>query len=1305
MPSVNKRVAVLATTIAITAVGVAVPSPLAAAVVGVDPGSVELTLAPGAASTFGATVTTPAVAPDPDIVFLADTTGSMDPALANVRNNLPDIMAEVRAAQPSARFGVAEYKESADLDRVFRVDTNLTDDDDLVVAGAQQWLYGVGGGGRPQTDFINAQFQLANGAVGYRPRGTRVIAWFGDARSNDPSLGHTLADTVNSLRANGIRVVAVPVTGTSGPGLDETGQATAITNGTSGVLMASQNAGSVAAAILNGITALNVAVTPVPDCDPQLTLGTDPASRTVRSGTAAAFGETVSVRPDAAAGTYHCTVDFQVDGLSVGYTQTVTVHVPGTEPALRISDVTVDEGDSGTTPATITVSLDRAATQQVTVGWSTVPGTADEKDFTSGGGTLTFAPGETSKQVTIGVTGDLVDEPDETFTVHLSSPVNATIDDADGVVTIRDDDEPGEQPLLRINDLSVPEADVDTSGTLTVSLDHAATQPVTVDWSTVPGTASTDDFTRDSGTVTFAPGETTRPVPVTITGDDLVEPDETFTVHLSNPANATIDDADGVVTILDEDDTSPGVRPQVRIGDTAGPEGNVGTTPATFTVALDKPSATPVTVQWTVAPDSADENDFVGASGELVFEPNEVSKQLTVQVRGDLTPEARETFLVKLIGADGAVVSDDTGFGTIEDDDTGSPPVEVPALRIGDVSVPEGNGGTAPATVTVVLDQVSDVPVTVRWDTQDGTATAPGDYTAGGGTLTFPPGETSQQITVPVVGDGSFEQTETFGIELSAPVNATIADGTAVVSVSNDDEEDGPAELTVDDASVAENAGPAMVTVRLSAARSEPVTVRLTTHEGSATDPEDYASVDETVTFDPGETVVSVPVTIVDDAGAEGDETFAVELSDASGAPVTDATGVVTILDDDGGGPGELPVVSVADASVPEDGGPAVFLVRLTKPAAGAVTVHWATGRGTAGAADFTEGSGDVTFAAGETEARVEVPVTDDASVEGDETFTVTLSAPSGATLGDAEAVGTILDDDDSTVRPTLSVGDTSVRENAGPANVEIRLSEAAAEEVTVAWATGDGTAVSPEDYTARSGTAVFTPGQVSVLVSVPIVNDTRHEDDETFTLTLSAPSGATIGDGTAVGTIVDDDVSVPGSFSCRASAADLLGTRPAIANPGRTPCVDDTKTAARVKIGVGLLTVQVNGLTATTDAAPGGVSATGGLLTTRISTIGLVIEIGAITSSATASCVAGPTGLAPSFSGSSSIASLKVNGVAVPIDSGPVTLPLVVGSLSLNSTVASANGLTQRALDLRTLLGNVVVGESSVGVTGNPCH
>ena len=138
------------------------------------------------------------------------------------------------------------------------------------------------------------------------------------------------------------------------------------------------------------------------------------------------------------------------------------------------------------------MSLDRASTQQVTVGWSTEPGTADEYDFVAGSGTVTFAPGETSQQVTAGVVGDQIDEQDETFTVRLSNAAGATIADDDGVVTIRDDDEgggSGDLPLLRISDTSVPEADTDTTGSLTVSLDRAFSRRVTVNWTTEPGTA------------------------------------------------------------------------------------------------------------------------------------------------------------------------------------------------------------------------------------------------------------------------------------------------------------------------------------------------------------------------------------------------------------------------------------------------------------------------------------------------------------------------------------------------------------------------------------------------------------------------------------------------------------------------------------------------------------------------------------------------------------------------------------------------------------------------------------------------
>jgi hypothetical protein len=166
-------------------------------------------------------------------------------------------------------------------------------------------------------------------------------------------------------------------------------------------------------------------------------------------------------------------------------------------------------------------------------------------------GTLTFAPGETSKQVSITVLGDSLDEMDEWFTVRLSNPTNAAIADADGQVRILDDDEP---PILRVSDARLLEGNQgDVATTVTVSLDHPLAAPVTVDWQTIADTAEEDDFVVAHGQVTFAPGETSKQVWVTVHGDTLYESDQTFFVHLDNAQGAGIADADGVVTIDDDD--------------------------------------------------------------------------------------------------------------------------------------------------------------------------------------------------------------------------------------------------------------------------------------------------------------------------------------------------------------------------------------------------------------------------------------------------------------------------------------------------------------------------------------------------------------------------------------------------------------------------------------------------------------------------------------------------------------------------------------------------------------------------------
>ncbi|MCA1684330.1 MAG: hypothetical protein LC708_04310 [Actinobacteria bacterium] len=219
--------------------------------------------------------------------------------------------------------------------------------------------------------------------------------------------------------------------------------------------------------------------------------------------------------------------------------------------------MTVDEG-AGT--AVFTVTLSAASGETVTVNFATADGTAAGGDYTAASGTVTFLPGETAQTVTVAVTGDALDEANETFAVNLSGAAGAPIRDGQGVGTILDDDA---APSVGVDDVSVVEGRSGTTyAVFTVSLfdpltgqPAASGQTVTVRFATANGTATTsnNDYTATSGTVTFAPGETTKTVRVAVRGDRKQEADETFLLNLSSPTNAVLADAQGVGTILNDD--------------------------------------------------------------------------------------------------------------------------------------------------------------------------------------------------------------------------------------------------------------------------------------------------------------------------------------------------------------------------------------------------------------------------------------------------------------------------------------------------------------------------------------------------------------------------------------------------------------------------------------------------------------------------------------------------------------------------------------------------------------------------------
>jgi hypothetical protein len=199
------------------------------------------------------------------------------------------------------------------------------------------------------------------------------------------------------------------------------------------------------------------------------------------------------------------------------------------------------------------VTLSAASGQTITVAYATANGTATAPaDYTATSGTLTFAAGVTSQTVNVAVVGDVLDEATETAVLNLSNATNATIADSQGVLTITDNDA---APSLSIADTVVTEGDSGTKTvTFTVTLSAASGQSVSVNYATANGTASSaTDYIATSGTLTFAPGTTSRTFTVSIRGDNTTESLETFVVNLSGAVSATIADSQATCFILNDD--------------------------------------------------------------------------------------------------------------------------------------------------------------------------------------------------------------------------------------------------------------------------------------------------------------------------------------------------------------------------------------------------------------------------------------------------------------------------------------------------------------------------------------------------------------------------------------------------------------------------------------------------------------------------------------------------------------------------------------------------------------------------------
>jgi Calx-beta domain len=347
---------------------------------------------------------------------------------------------------------------------------------------------------------------------------------------------------------------------------------------------------------------------------------------------------------------------------------TQTISDDDSSASFAIADVTAAEGNAGSSTFSFAVTKTGSTGFTTSVNFATTDGSATvaDGDFASTSGTLSFLPGDSTKNVDVTVNGDTKHETGETFTVDLSGAVNASITDNQGVGTITNDDQ---VPDISVDDQVTAEGNSPATTTMTfdVTLSNPNDQTVTVDSATNDGTATTadGDYAAATGTVTFNPGQTAQTVDVTVNGDLTHESDETFTVDLSSPSNGNVLAGSGTGTILDDD-----ASPTISVANASVTEGNAGDTTLSFGVTLSVASASTVTVHYTTADGSATvaNGDYDAASDTLTFDPGETTQTVDVTVHGDTTYETNETLTLDLSNANGATIADDSGTGTITND-------------------------------------------------------------------------------------------------------------------------------------------------------------------------------------------------------------------------------------------------------------------------------------------------------------------------------------------------------------------------------------------------------------------------------------------------------------------------------------------------------------------------------------------------------------------------------------------------------------------------------------------------------------
>jgi subtilisin-like proprotein convertase family protein len=776
---------------------------------------------------------------------------------------------------------------------------------------------------------------------------------------------------------------------------------------------------------------------------------------------------------------------------------------------VRISDVTAKETLGTNIAILFNVSMSTSNSASVTINFATANGTAvASSDFIGTNGAISFESGVTNATITVWVIGDNVDESNEVFYVNLTNPSqpNVILTKPQGQCVVTNTSPP---PSVFFDPLPLLVVEGNASKTIMVpvSLSSASGRPVTVCFETFDdGAIAGRDYRQTNDCLVIPAGQTNAFIPITVQGDRMHELTESFYVFILGTSNAVIGLDFAEIVLLNDDDP-----PSIDITDSGVVEGVTGTTGIVFAIRLSNPSYQEVAVTAsTVDATALAGQDYIATNRTFVFpaESQEPTTNFTVLATGDVQNEGDESFHVRLDNQINATLARSQAVGVITNDD-------YVRINVENGEAVEGNGGTANLTFFVALSGPSMQQVCVWLTTSNLTARAGSDYNSISNLLCFDPGVTRLPFHVTVNGDISDEFDETFSLYIAWVTNAVPDQVMGIGKIIDDD----PPCISIDanSRSVFEgdsNTTSVVFTLTLSTPFTNVVSVNCSTSDGAARAGEDYRSTNRLVMFVPGQVSVPFAVTIFGDTLPETNESFFINLNSPSNATLCVGQVAATILNDD------VPEITVVTNLDVFEGSCVEIPITMDRTSAVPVEV-WICLDAAPAFVNLDCGLRCCTnvISPGSLSTSFLVCGEEDGLDGGD--FEFGFDGGGGGKLfsGRIRLV--------NTNAPRVLIRDSGVVEgNSGTTNLcfDVRLSSARTNIISVDFITLDGGARAGRDYMPTNGTLIFSPGQTSTQICIPVFGEIVYETNEVFFLSLTNAVRVSLTNSFLRATITNDD-------------------------------------------------------------------------------------------------------------------------------------------------------------------------------------